>query len=559
MPRPSTRLKRVALPLGVLLGVTAAAATTIVALRGWDGTCSGELPVNLAVTANMERPVRAVVDEFQAGKPAVDGTCVQVRVATKAASAVANDLVNVMPGGTRTPNVWLPDSGLWPARVLQQAGSASGPVPELDIRGSLAGSPLVIATSMPVSDRLGDASGWRKMIQGGVPAVIGDPTSSTEGLATLMLIRSLLGNSDGTPRPELVETLMRVGRNSLPSMRDAFAKVEQDPLTAPAFSATEQAVIAYNATAANKVTLRYAEEGTLNLDHPLVRVTSRGEPAGLDRAVDLLETALRAPVAAKRFAEAGFRDPQGAASSGWPEGLGVRAAAAKLLPTPTPAEATEVLRTFSAATLDARMLTVIDVSGSMQAKAGNGQTRMELARDAALTALGVLPDSTQLGLWIFSTNHSGSQDWTQLVSLGPLMERMNGGTRRDALKAAAATLPNRTRGATGLYDTALAAWRTVRADHDPTKVNSVVLITDGRNEDQQGLDLAGLLQTLRAEANPAQPVPIILIGLGPEVDMEALQQIGTATGGKAYAAREAQDVRGVLVDAVIQRRCRPNC
>ncbi len=54
-------------------------------------------------------------------------------------------------------------------------------------------------------------------------------------------------------------------------------------------------------------------------------------------------------------------------------------------------------------------------------------------------------------------------------------------------------------------------------------------------------------------------MPIILIGLGPEVDMEALQQIGTATGGKAYAAREAGDVRGVLVDAVIQRRCRPNC
>ncbi|SDN34038.1 substrate-binding domain-containing protein [Allokutzneria albata] len=552
-------MKRVALPLGVLLGVAAAAATTVVALRGWGGTCTGELPVNLAVTANMERPVRAVVEEFQADKPAVDGRCVRVKVAVKAASAVATELVNVLPGGTRTPNVWLPDSGLWPARVLQQASSASAPVPELDIRGSLASSPLVIAASMPLAEKLGEATGWRKLIQGGVPAVIGDPTSATEGLATLMLIRSLLGNNDGTPRPELVETLMKVGHNAVPAMRDAFAKVEQDPLTAPAFSTTEQSVIAHNGGAANRVSVRYAEEGTLNMDHPLVRVRSRGEPAGLDRALDLLEDALRAPAAAKRFGAAGFRDPHGAASASWPEGNGVRPAAVKLVPTPTPDQAAEVLRTFSAATLDARMLAVIDVSGSMQARAGNGQTRMELARDAALTALGVLPDSTQLGLWIFSTNHSGSQDWTQLVGLGPLMERMNGGTRRDALKAAAASLTGRTRGATGLYDTALAAWRTVRADHDPTKVNSVVLITDGRNEDQQGLDLAGLLQTLRAEANPAQPVPIILIGLGPEVDMEVLQQIGTATGGKAYAAREAGDVRGVLVDAVIQRRCRPNC
>ncbi|WP_158103778.1 VWA domain-containing protein, partial [Crossiella equi] len=95
--------------------------------------------------------------------------------------------------------------------------------------------------------------------------------------------------------------------------------------------------------------------------------------------------------------------------------------------------AAEVLRTYSAVTLDARMLAVIDVSGSMGARAGNGQTRIELARDAAGTALGLLPDTTEIGLWAFSTDHAPGRHWTEMVSLGPLAEPLGPGSRRDAL------------------------------------------------------------------------------------------------------------------------------
>ena len=55
------------------------------------------------------------------------------------------------------------------------------------------------------------------------------------------------------------------------------------------------------------------------------------------------------------------------------------------------------------------------------------------------------------------------------------------------------------------------------------------------------------------------PVPIIMVGLGDEVDMDALRAISAATGGKAYQAPNPEDIRGVLLDAVSQRRCRPNC
>jgi len=68
-----------------------------------------------------------------------------------------------------------------------------------------------------------------------------------------------------------------------------------------------------------------------------------------------------------------------------------------------------------------------------------------------------------------------------------------------------------------------------------------------------------LLRTLRAEADPARPVPVTPIGIGPDVDFPALQQIAAATGGKAYLARDPADIRGVFLDAVLERRCRPTC
>jgi Mg-chelatase subunit ChlD len=86
-----------------------------------------------------------------------------------------------------------------------------------------------------------------------------------------------------------------------------------------------------------------------------------------------------------------------------------------------------------------------------------------------------------------------------------------------------------------------------------------VLITDGRNEVTGGIDLASVLQTLRAEADPTRPVPVIAIGLGPEADVEALRQIAQATGGRSYQAQDPQEIRDVLLDAISQRACRPGC
>ncbi|MCW2574514.1 MAG: uncharacterized protein JWR66_544, partial [Modestobacter sp.] len=108
-------------------------------------------------------------------------------------------------------------------------------------------------------------------------------------------------------------------------------------------------------------------------------------------------------------------------------------------------------------------------------------------------------------------------------------------------------------GGTGLYDTTLAAVRASRDAYDPKSVSSVVLITDGENEDDTGIQLDALLDTLRGEADPTRPVKVIAIALGPDADLGALQQIADATGGAAYQALDPEDLQGVLFDAIRRR------
>ena len=78
--------------------------------------------------------------------------------------------------------------------------------------------------------------------------------------------------------------------------------------------------------------------------------------------------------------------------------------------------------------------------------------------------------------------------------------------------------------------------------YDPEKVNSVLLITDGKNEDENGIDLNTLLAELAKMDDPTKPVPVIMIGFGPDTDLAAMQQIAQATKGAAYSASKPEDL-----------------
>jgi Ca-activated chloride channel homolog len=459
------------------------------------------------------------------------------------------------------PALWVADTSMWGDYLDQRAGD-----PLVDNLGSMASSPLVVAAPEPVVEQVGGSAAspttlaWSQLLGGTASVGIVNPETSTDGLATLAMLESLLGGEPGQAPPEnLVRSYVGLSRNVLPSADDAFASAATGTSGA-VFATTEQAVLQHASDDGATVLPIYPEEGTVFWDFPVLRIKQPGESAEISDAAQVVSDALLSASATAAAQQAGFRSADGTLDmeGGAPDSV-------RQDPPPdsgalTLEVAEDALRTWSAVTLEARMLTVIDVSGSMAQDAGQGRTRIELARDAAVTGLTLYPDSAEIGLWAFSELQNPPADWVSLVSLGRLTSEVDGVPRRQALLSAAQTLPSLVEGGTGLYDTTLAAFRTVRTNYDPARINSVLLLTDGRNEDDDfGIDLPTLLRTLRAEFDPAQPVPIITIGMGPDADLTTLSRISEITGGKAYAALDPNDIETVFLDAMIERRCRPEC
>ncbi|CCH85988.1 conserved protein of unknown function; putative vWA domain [Modestobacter italicus] len=442
------------------------------------------------------------------------------------------------------PQVWVPDSSLWAAR-------ADGA--DLEAAGSLASSPLVLATSRAAADQLGWTSTpptWGQALGTGRPLAVPDLAASAEGLSALAAVRQSLGGGEDADNA-VVAAVLAAGRGEVPSPADALTAGTQGGADAPLVPVSEQEVLTANTAAgSDQLVAVYPSDGSPALDYPVLQV---GAAAATEpEAVDAVVAALTAASAGPQVRAAGFRDPEGGAPDGAGPDTGVQEAAPASLEL-DPAALQDLLGRLSSLATPSRLLTVIDVSTSMSAPAGDG-TRATLARDATKSALTLLPDSYSGGVWVFASRLDGDRDYEELAPLRQFGADVDGQTQRELIDAQFDSLPSRlSPGGTGLYDTTLAAVRAAQEAYDPASVNSVVLITDGENDDDTGIGLDELLSTLRAEADPARPVKVIGIALGPDADQDALQQIADATTGAAYAALDPEDLQGVLFDAIRRR------
>lgn len=307
---------------------------------------------------------------------------------------------------------------------------------------------------------------------------------------------------------------------------------------------TEQQLVSLQKTGVGKgLEATVPASGTMPLDYPLASLSADPavEDAGRQLAAYMSGTAGSEVLAAN-----GFRNANGKAlDSGG--GLGEKPYAT--LPPPDAEAVSSSLRQWAVLTVPSRLLTVVDVSGSMDFTDA-GTSRISLAVTAAKGALQLFPDNAEIGLWAFSERlGEGSRDYVPMAPVRPL----GGGTHREVLAAALLELPGMTNGGTGLYDTALAAIRTLQDDYEARAINSVVLLTDGENEDPGSLSLEELVQTIERERDPARPIQVIAIGMGPDADANALRRIAAATGGRSYVARNPEDISQVFIDAMLSR------
>ncbi|RFU22348.1 VWA domain-containing protein [Geodermatophilus marinus] len=525
------------------LAIAAVVAVVVLAAAGvtwWavgSGGCDDPAQVRVAVAPEMAPVAQEVL-----GGGLGEDVCAEAVVTAQEPVSTVGELGTLEPSAL--PHVWVPDSSLWLARAQDEQLEAGDPV---------AVSPVVLATSSTAVDALGwsDAPpGWGAALAAEQRLAVPDLATSAEGLAALGAVRTALGG-DADADNAVVQAVLAAERAGGVSVDDALAAGSDGASDAPLVPVSEQTVYSTNQeVSGTALTAVYPAEGSPYLDYPVVRVGAAGEVDPV--AVDAVVGALTSEAAVTAARQAGFRGPDGAAPPDAGEPLGIRAEAPERLEL-DPAAVQALLGRLSSLVAPSRILTVFDVSTSMEAPAGDG-TRATLARDAARSTLSLVPDGYALGLWFFAAEVQDDQDWTEVVPTRELGASVDGGTQRQALDEALTTIPSRlTPGGTGLYDTTLAAVRAARSDYDPTAVNSVLVVTDGTNEDANGVSLDELLSTLESEADPERPVKVIGVALGPDADQEALQQIADVTGGAAYSAVDPADLQTVLFDALRQR------
>lgn len=554
------------------LRVVAAAAAVLVVLGGSyyaygkvsKPGCSTTTPITVAAAPEIASALKAQAADW-AADARVDGRCVSVDVVSAdsadTAAAIAGQAkvslsgVGLASGKTKIPDAWVPDSSAW---LLRLRTAKAGKVPATGT--SVATSPIVVAMPEPIAAQVGWPQAkltWpdllKKVTTAGSQLKVGivDPTRDTAGLAGLLS----LGAAAQAAGPQATETATAALRalvagsstvrqeilQRFPHATDAAALTS----SLGAAPLSEQAVLSYNqGQPPVRLAALYVQPAPNPLDYPFVNLATAGKGAvAAAFGKSLTGTALR-----DRLASANLRAADGSTGKGFQPPAG----APKALTKGTAVDGATVeraLQAWLALALPARMLAVIDVSGSMLEKVPTAQnaTRMQVTAEAARRGLSLFDDSWAVGLWIFSTQLDGNNDYKQLLPIGPLS------AQRTQLLQDLATIAPKQNGDTGLYDTILAGYKTVQEGYDPGAVNTLMVMTDGQNDDKSGLTLDQLIAELKKAADPKRPVNVILIGIGTSVGQAEMERITNSIGGGTFIAPDPAKIGEIFLKAVSLR------
>lgn len=549
---------------------------------GSNATCNGEVGLSIAAAPEIAPVLAHASRRWAEGARGSGGECVVVDVRSVEPADVALAVANgggvalagltplapaaPLPGTSAValpppapapsvapPDVWVPDSSTWLVRVR-----AAGPNLVPPQAPSIATSPVVLAVPEPVAGALGwptQLPTWGTILQqltGGDSLRLGvvDPNRDAVGLASLVALGAAAAAAGPDPEATTVAVMraLYTGRASVEAELFLRFPTSADPAElAAALGAAplaERSLIRYNAERpAVPLAAVYVQPAPPALDYPWAVMP--GIAAERVRLADELRAALTGKRYIEELAAVGLRGPDGHAGFPAMPGSPATITTGQL----DGAAVARALATWISVTRPARMLAVMDVSGSMNLRVptAGGATRAQIALEAARQGMMLFDNSWSVGLWTFATNLSEGADHREIVPIGPLTEN------RPALVAALDTIRPDPDGFTGLYDTVLAAYRTVREGWDPNAVNSVVLLTDGRNDDPDGMSLDELIAELQAIVDPRYPVQVIAIGIGDDVSQAELEQITNTTGGGTFIARDPSAIGPIFLRAISLR------
>ncbi|MFD4293327.1 substrate-binding domain-containing protein [Rhodococcus sp. NPDC058505] len=560
---------------GVSKGPVIAVASVIVlvlAVLGWvqlrdrisdQGTQAARTCVEgeaaLAVTADPDiAPViRDLGARYAATAPVVRDHCITVTV-TDEPSAVTAQALTASAGGawtgtTPAPALWIPQSSRALSALLATAGMIDGQPRSLASAAIVIAAPTVVAQAMSRP-----LVGWQDLPRlqtdpdglaaGGLPnwgtlRLAMPPDSAATTAAAEAVAAATAGAGAGPVTAEQVSdpavdaalTTLARGSAAVPhspaTTADALRALgaQDDPRdgTLHAAPATEQQLAAAIAGGAE---LRGVTPtgATPVADHPGVVLATDWTDETHRRAAAEFADFLRQPEQADAFVAAGFRagDRTPAPSPAVPY-----APIATELAPPAPEVSAELHRIVTLPTRPGRTTLLVDVSGSMRTVEG-GDTRLANTVAALTAAVAAVPDESEVGLWVYSRGLDGSKAYRVLVPTGPVTDSVGGVPRREAIGTALASLSPAT--ATSTYPSVQAAYNSAARSADPDRPNSVLLVTDGPNDDTS-IGSSQFLASIASAGAEGTPVRVDVVTIGENSDAATLTALADRTGGTFVA------------------------
>ncbi|MFN2555779.1 MAG: extracellular solute-binding protein [Nitriliruptorales bacterium] len=557
--------------------------------------------VDLAVSSEKIDLMRGLAQAFNGSREArVGDRCVFVRPQSKASGEATQLLAESWPDeqtdGPR-PVVWSPASSAW-ATVLNQRLAERGRSPMAPPSQPFMVTPLVIAMPAPMAAALGyprKAIGWADILalsrspEGWAafghpewgPFRLGktNPNFSTSGLSALMAqyyaatgkIRDL--SAEDLRRPDVqafardVESaVVHYGDTTLTFLNNWYRNdARGTALTyASAVAVEEVSLINYNRGNPDGVLQQgeqprpprtplvavYPKEGTLFSDNPFILLDAPWVSGEQREAAAAFRDFVQRPDNQQQVLSFGFRpgNPDVAIGDPITSDNGVDPDQPQTtLEVPAPPVLVAMLDDWSTQRKGARVLLVIDVSGSMGEPAdgagrGSRDTKLDLAKRAAITSLDQFKGDDLVGVRIFSTGLKTTEprDYIDLAPIAPIA-----GQREAVVARIDGLVPTQ---GTPLYTVARDSFVQLQDGFDPDRINAVVLLTDGKNEDPRNDDLEQLLRVLRrdSEGGSTRPVRVFTIAYGRDADLGTLRRIAEATNAATYDASDPKSIEKVF-------------
>jgi Ca-activated chloride channel family protein len=544
----------------LLIAVLAAVAVSVVAVLsaggGDDSSQSqddaqrapeGAVRISFAFSPEKEKLLEPLIREFneQDGRAFVEGEVVS-----------SGDAQTRIADGRLEPVVWSPASSLWGRLLNFDADRPLAP----DESPSIVRTPLVIAMWEPFAEALGWPSkqiGFEQIIRlarsnqgfadyghpefGRFKLVHTNPDFSTSGLeAVVAEYYAATGKKEGLTEQDVsasaARRIVRDIERSIVHYGDTTLFIadqmrQNGPGYASAVAMEEVTLLDFNKNRGSQPRLvaLYPPEGTFYSDNPFIVLDAPWVSGAERAAATRFQEFLTERIDPERAARFGFRpadlDQEPVAPVSKENGVDP-AQPERVLGLPEPRVLDLIRRSWREDRKPANVLLVVDTSGSM-----NDEDRLERAKEGLETFFRQVGRQDSLGLTIFS-------DQIQpLVPVAPFAQ--NERRIRDTVRNLIAD------GGTAVWDATVEGFEQVRSEADASRINAVVVLTDGEDTDSSRSNEEAV-EAVRAQGDSDDQVRVFTIAYsaGAEGAAEGLEAIAKASGGQPYEG-DTEDIESV--------------